>query len=573
MKKLILPFLFFASNPIFAQYLGGNGRGEIRELVLTELLDGTTASATGIIFTISPINTMLPGTFSAAVQVVGSNNLRFNSSASIALAIGNNPGSGTLSGTTTVAASLGFAEFTGLSINNAGTGYTLTATSTGFSTSSSAFDIDGNRYAGGSGDGYANNSVLNTPAGGQKLWRGGTSKDWATASNWYPVGVPSSTDAISIENNSFTNNPILDGNRTVASVDFGGAAKKIEVGINTFTVTEKIFNADANNYVKTNGTGSLKRPSISNNETFTFPVGNSTYNPVTVSNKNTSSDSISVRVKDVTLKLGLSGDTIKTPHVQRTWVIKKSNPNVAGVDFVFEWNKSAEFGVMDGYYLNHNTGTNWELASFQTQPTVEILNDGTRVRLTLNDYMGGFSPFSIGNDPSSPLPVELLNFNALMSNRIVNLTWQTASEQNNDFFTVERSADGFDFEPILYKDGAGNSNTLLSYSDKDLQPLEGVSYYRLKQTDFDGAYEYSDIRVVSSATDAQILIYPNPSRGIILISASAPITNIKLIAADGRILEEHPSLNELKLELTSGIYHLQYVFNEKTYSKKIVIVN
>jgi hypothetical protein len=188
-------------------------------------------------------------------------------------------------------------------------------------------------------------------------------------------------------------------------------------------------------------------------------------------------------------------------------------------------------------------------------------------------YQGGFSPFTFGDSPSSPLPVELLDFTAEIKNRTVDLTWQTASEHNNDFFTVERSSDGFNFEPIAYVDGAGNSTTLLNYSEVDLQPLDGVSYYRLKQTDFDGAFEYSDIRVVSSAADAQVLIYPNPSKGSIQISASAPITNIKLVAGDGKILEEHPSLNELKLELTSGIYHLQYVYNEKAYSKKIVIVH
>jgi hypothetical protein len=160
----------------------------------------------------------------------------------------------------------------------------------------------------------------------------------------------------------------------------------------------------------------------------------------------------------------------------------------------------------------------------------------------------------------------------MLKNRIVELTWQTASEHNNDFFTVERSADGFNFEPILFKDGAGNSTTLLNYSDKDLQPLEGVSYYRLKQTDFNGTYDYSDIRVVSTSSDAQVLIYPNPSSGNVNIRSNQVLKNVQLITADGRIVLIEKELMELNLSLASGVYHLQYDFNENTFSKKIVIV-
>ena len=137
MKKLYLLALLLTGTCLQAQYLGGNGRGETRQTVTAELLDGTTATATGIVFINSPANTIIPNTFSATAWVVGSNNLRLNSSASVALSIGNNPGSGTLSGTTTVAASSGVAEFTGLSINNAGVGYTLSATSTGLSSGTS----------------------------------------------------------------------------------------------------------------------------------------------------------------------------------------------------------------------------------------------------------------------------------------------------------------------------------------------------------------------------------------------------------------------------------------------------
>jgi hypothetical protein len=75
----------------------------------------------------------------------------------------------------------------------------------------------------------------------------------------------------------------------------------------------------------------------------------------------------------------------------------------------------------------------------------------------------------------------------------VDLNWVTASETNNDFFTVERSTDAQQFEAVSTKNGAGNSSSILYYNDKDFQPLQGISYYRLRQTDFNGAHTFSSI--------------------------------------------------------------------------------
>jgi hypothetical protein len=561
MKKLILPFLFFASNPIFAQYLGGNGRGEITEIVLTKLLDGTTASATDIIFTISPINTMLPGTFSAAVQVVGSNNLRFNSSASIALAIGNNPGSGTLSGTTTVAASLGFAEFTGLSINNAGTGYTLTATSTGLSTAtSSAFEIEGNRYAGGSGDGYTNNSVLNTPAGGQIIWRGGTSTDWATASNWYPVVVPSSTDAISIENNSFTNNPILDGNRTIASVDFGGAAKKIEVGSFNLTVSEVMFNADANNFVKTASYGVLKK-SITNATSFTFPVGNANYNPVTIVNNNSASDVFSVKVRDEVLVKGTWGGQVADPHVNATWDISKTNANTgSGVDFVFQWASSQERNSIANFSLNHHNGTDWDFAA----NTSNSVTGSTTKIMNHYGYTGTFSPFAIGYQ-NTPLPLELLYFNAECKPQgVTALSWATASEINSAYFELQSSDDMLHWTILKTIPALGFHSSTYQYPEVlDSKPSQTTRYYRLKQVDLDGEYRYfQTLAAYCPFSGTSISLYPNPTAEHLHIQGAQAGVSWEIIDMTGRrilngTINERPLQSISILGLPDGIYRLK----------------
>lgn len=122
--------------------------------------------------------------------------------------------------------------------------------------------------------------------------------------------------------------------------------------------------------------------------------------------------------------------------------------------------------------------------------------------------------FTIGSMDvtNSPLPVELLSFTANVNDDQVDLSWTTASEINNDFYTIERSSDGQHFEPIITVDGAGNSASLLQYFEVDFQPLTGVSYYRLKQTDFNGTFTYSSVVPVeiSSSGEPGLSIFPNP---------------------------------------------------------------
>jgi VCBS repeat-containing protein len=88
------------------------------------------------------------------------------------------------------------------------------------------------------------------------------------------------------------------------------------------------------------------------------------------------------------------------------------------------------------------------------------------------------------------LPVELISFDYTLANGQVELHWATSSETNNDFFTVERSTDGVSYEIIATIGGSGNSNSILTYHYNDENPIAGTSYYRLKQTDFDGKFEY-----------------------------------------------------------------------------------
>lgn len=111
------------------------------------------------------------------------------------------------------------------------------------------------------------------------------------------------------------------------------------------------------------------------------------------------------------------------------------------------------------------------------------------------------------------LPVELLSFTAKKDNSDVVLKWSTATEINNDYFLIERSSDMESFETIGTVEGAGNSNELLHYAFTDTDLKDPICYYRLKQVDYDGAYAYSSVVVISTEGDSplgEITIGPNP---------------------------------------------------------------
>lgn len=121
--------------------------------------------------------------------------------------------------------------------------------------------------------------------------------------------------------------------------------------------------------------------------------------------------------------------------------------------------------------------------------------------------------FTLGttNIIQTPLPIELISFAGSMSNGNATLTWKTLTETNNHFFTIERSLDGKTFQSVGEVQGSGTTKEQVSYAYVDYLPPSAVLYYRLKQTDFDGAYTYSDvIRVNNAGLGTQLVAMPNP---------------------------------------------------------------
>lgn len=185
---------------------------------------------------------------------------------------------------------------------------------------------------------------------------------------------------------------------------------------------------------------------------------------------------------------------------------------------------------------------------------------------------------------SAPLPIELENFDlSLLENKQVKLDWTTATEHNNDYFNIERSSNGTEWQNIKQIKGAGNSDCQVRYSHTDEKPLDGISYYRLKQTDFDNAITYSPVKSIDrNADDLTVGVGPNPTGNFIVLSCSNNtdvFVKLCLYNVQGQLVKEIQPVEMKKggepfeipvNELRQGMYFYKASANEKVFSGKIV---
>jgi hypothetical protein len=164
---------------------------------------------------------------------------------------------------------------------------------------------------------------------------------------------------------------------------------------------------------------------------------------------------------------------------------------------------------------------------------------------------------------SVPLGIQLLSFKAspIEKNQVL-LEWITKRETNNAYFEVQKSADLDAWETLIKVDGKINSQVNQAYQVVDNQPYNSITYYRLKQTDFDGEFTFSYIISLNNQfAGALIKIFPNPSEDVIFIEASPAFENNPLIITDqtGKlIMSTHKTPKHLNIKhLTNGVYILK----------------
>ena len=208
---------------------------------------------------------------------------------------------------------------------------------------------------------------------------------------------------------------------------------------------------------------------------------------------------------------------------------------------------------------------------------IDQADAATSGRLTFGNNNGvtSFSQFALGQD-ASLLPVSFVDLWLEQEAGVVNLRWQTALEEDADYFIVERSKDGNTFTEIE-RLSASNTTTGAAYTTSDKQPFEGLSYYRIRAVDFAGHIDYSPIRsIVLSEKEAWGKVFPNPltaSSGLQLSSTLPGSTRFELYSPDGRLLQQtiFESSAFLRLPgLPAGMYNYRMSNGEQSLSGQLV---
>ena len=211
---------------------------------------------------------------------------------------------------------------------------------------------------------------------------------------------------------------------------------------------------------------------------------------------------------------GIAGGTF-TARWSRIWYwdIRDAAPSLtANISFDLVaggFSPSPNAGTAANYKLIYRSGQSGSWTMVATASSVS----GTTIsfaNISLAATGDGYYGLASLNYPVSPLPIELLSFNAIANNNKVDLKWETVTEINNAYFTIEKSKDGQTFEKVIDVPGAGNSTSLKEYYESDYQPYTGTSYYRLKQTDRNGNYTYFPLSIVKYNANMDMEFYPNP---------------------------------------------------------------
>lgn len=184
---------------------------------------------------------------------------------------------------------------------------------------------------------------------------------------------------------------------------------------------------------------------------------------------------------------------------------------------------------------------------------------------------------------NAPLPVELINFSGQILERKVELNWSTASELDNLGFEIQKSINGRDWRTINFAEGQGTSNEINEYRYDDLNPYSGFNYYRLKQIDFDGAFEYSKVIAVEyDNSKKSIRVFPNPSNGLINLQIDNPSSQrMKITISDnlGRkvwesVLVEGESNWRKEIEIEeNGIYFVTAQIGDEIFYERVIITD
>lgn len=285
---------------------------------------------------------------------------------------------------------------------------------------------------------------------------------------------------------------------------------------------------------------------------FAFPVGNATgnvYRPLSLDNTSATDTWRVEYVQQDPSTGGYSTDLINTANLAKVsafeyWLVSRGGSSAANVTLSYNTGsyQGANIGNVNNLKVAHWDGAVWDLPS--GGGTFSQSGDDITGTVSVTNVTN-FSPLTLGStDSDSPLPIELTEFTGEQAGNSIQFNWETASELNNDYFTIERLQDDDTFSAVTTVKGKGTTSELSKYQAYDDAPALGKNYYVLKQTDFNGSVAYSKVIMVEfESVISDFSVYPNPLRSETLHIEIRGLKNgqavpLRIVSAVGVLITE-----------------------------------
>ncbi len=329
-----------------------------------------------------------------------------------------------------------------------------------------------------------------------------------------------------------------------------------------------------------------KEVANNNNNTFTFPIGTGgTYAPIRISDHQQEQNGDYFIAQYFSGRHpqagGNFGSGIDHVSLAEYWILDRfatSGTPTTDVNVRLTYDENTRSGLVtsgNDLRVARWNGSQWVNQGGQG-------NSNSAGTITTTTRVTSFSPFTIGSSTSAnPLPIKLLDFVAKPIASSVNIKWSTTAEIDNDFFTVEKSVNGKEWMSIGTVKGVGNSEVLTNYNLIDANPVAGVQFYRLKQTDVNGEFTYSSIVPVKfgSAATLGVLVYPMPASNVLNIDLNTDAessVDITILNTMGQVVLKTTvtgNAHQLDIQnLVSGVYFIE-VSSEGSVTKTKLVKN
>ncbi len=310
------------------------------------------------------------------------------------------------------------------------------------------------------------------------------------------------------------------------------------------------------------------------NNSFTFPLGkNNIYAPISITAPALTTDAFTAQYFDYVAQhdgYDSTSKDVSLNHLSRSeyWMLNRSAGS-SPVKVTLSWKTSRSGSVTS---MNDLRVAHWNGSIWKDEGNGGTLGSNSEGTIQSVNTINSFSPFTLASiNAGNALPLRYISFDAqIQKNRTVLLQWKTADEINNDHFEVERSKDG----NVWVSLASIAPQFSHEYSYTDVFPEDGLNYYRIKETDVDDRYFYSNIQAVRIGKSSVLNIWPNPASDILFIEI--PFTGGTVTIHDmsgkliGRYINTHSILAIPVKELKAGVYIVKAESGKEKFMQKFV---